>query len=38
VLWSFAIPTREWLRPQVAAYFDHPVERLRWGRLFRPVK
>ncbi len=39
VLWSFAIPTERWMRPQQAAlYFDHPLERMRWSRLFRPLQ
>lgn len=39
VLWSFAIPTEKWLRPQQAAlYLDHPLARLRWSRLFRPLQ
>ncbi len=39
VLWSFAFPTEKWMRPQqVALYFDHPLERMRWSRLFRPVQ
>lgn len=39
VLWSFAIPTERWMRPQqVALYFDHPLARMRWSRLFRPLQ
>jgi signal peptidase I len=39
VLWSFAIPTEEWMLPQqVALYFDHPIARLRWSRMFRPLQ
>ena len=39
VLWSFAIPTDRWMRPQQAAlYFDHPLERMRWSRLFHPLQ
>ncbi len=38
VLWSFAVPTREWLESQTAVYFNHPVARLRWSRFFRVVK
>lgn len=38
VLWSFAVPTREWLQSQTAIYFHHPIARLRWGRFFQVVK
>jgi signal peptidase I len=38
VLWSFADPSERWLQSQVAVYFDHPFERLRWERFFREVK
>ena len=38
VLWSFAVPTREWLQSQTAAYFNHPIARLRWERFFRRVQ
>src|SRR4051812_28552331 len=39
VLWSFAIPTEKWMLPQQAAlYFDHPLARLRWSRMFRPLQ
>lgn len=39
VLWSFAIPTERWLGPQHAAlYFDHPLARMRWSRMFRPLQ
>jgi signal peptidase I len=38
VLWSFAIPTREWLESRTAAYFNHPIAHLRWGRFFRRVQ
>jgi signal peptidase I len=38
VLWSFADPSERWLKSQVAVYFDHPLERLRWERLFRRVE
>lgn len=39
VLWSFAIPTEKWMRPQQAAlYFDHPLARMRWSRMFRPLQ
>lgn len=34
VLWSFAIPSREWLHSQTAAYLDHPIAHLRWKRFF----
>ncbi len=38
VLWSFAVPTRKWLESQTAAYFDHPIAHLRWGRFLLRVK
>jgi signal peptidase I len=39
VLWSFAIPTERWMRPQqTALYLDHPLSKLRWSRFFRPVQ
>lgn len=38
VLWSFAVPTREWLESETAVYFNHPVARLRRGRFFQVVK
>ncbi len=39
VLWSFAIPTERWLAPrQAALYLDHPLARLRWGRLFHQLQ
>lgn len=38
VLWSFAVPTREWLHSQTAVYFNHPVAHLRWERFFRRVQ
>jgi signal peptidase I len=38
VLWSFADPSERWLQSQVAVYFDHPLERLRWERFFRKVE
>ena len=38
VLWSFANPTRQWLRSQVSVYFDHPVTHLRWERFFQKVQ
>jgi len=39
VLWSFAIPTEKWMRPQQAAlYLDHPLSKLRWSRFFRPLQ
>lgn len=38
VLWSFASPTRQWLRSTTAAYFDHPIDHFRWQRLFRRVE
>jgi signal peptidase I len=38
VLWSFANPTREWLRSEIAVYFDHPVAHLRWERFFQKVQ
>jgi signal peptidase I len=38
VLWSFADPSQLWLQSQVAVYFDHPLERLRWQRFFRKVQ
>lgn len=37
VLWSLADPPDRWLTSQVAVYFDHPIDHLRWGRLFRRV-
>jgi signal peptidase I len=38
VLWSFAIPTHEWLgSSRMAAYFDHPLAHLRWARMFHPL-
>lgn len=38
VLWSFAHPTDRWLKSRVAVYFDHPVRRMRWARLFQRVR
>ena len=38
VLWSFANPTRDWLRSHVAVYFNHPVAHLRWERFFQKVE
>lgn len=39
VLWSFAIPTEKWMRPQQAAlYLDHPLARLRWSRMFHVLQ
>jgi len=39
VLWSLAIPTDKWLGPQQAAlYFDHPLSRMRWSRMFHPLQ
>lgn len=38
VLWSFAAPTRVWLKSATAAYLHHPIARLRWDRFFQPVR
>jgi signal peptidase I len=38
VLWSFAGPSQRWLKSQVAVYFDHPLARLRWARMFKRVE
>ena len=38
VLWSFANPTKQWVKSHVSVYLDHPVAHLRWERFFQAVE
>jgi signal peptidase I len=39
VLWSFAVPTEEWLNHTPGAvYLNHPLAHLRWTRILRSLQ